>query len=138
MVIKIFTDGSALSNSSNAKAGAAMYIPSLNIVYSKYMRGTNNQAELSAILFALRYIEKFSEKEYEFYTDSMYCINILTKTKTAKKNKELIKEIFDLIDSLNINITFIHVRAHTKSDTFESKCNAIVDKKAREAALKCD
>jgi ribonuclease HI len=138
MVIKIFTDGSALSNSSNAKAGAAMYIPSLNVIYSKSMRGTNNQAELTAILFALRYIEKFSEREYEFYTDSMYCIGILTKTKTAKKNKELIKEIFDFMDSLHVDIKFIHVRAHTNSDTFESKCNAIVDKKAREAALKSE
>ena len=141
----IFTDGSALSNSTVSPAGYAVYFPKLCRLFSKSMYGTNNQAELKAIQFALWFLDKNYKEIVDkltpkvvVYSDSMYCVKIMSKINTPKKNLEIIEKCFDLIEQLQqkgIHIEFIHVRAHTNMTDYLSKNNDIVDKAARKKAM---
>lgn len=138
----IFTDGSALGNKQNAPAGAAFYIPSMKKLISKSMYGTNNQAELEAIRYALWYFkENLSNKikgEVDIFTDSSYSMNVISgKWKiTANVEKiELIKQWISELTVKGVHINFIHVDAHTGKKDFISVNNDIVDKEARRQAL---
>ena len=139
----IFTDGSALGNKQNAPAGAAFYIPSMKKLFSKSMYGTNNQAELEAIRYALWYFRENLSKnikgEVEIFTDSSYSINAISgKWKKITINLEKIELIRQWILELKANgthIKFIHVDAHTGKKDFVSINNDIVDKEARRQAL---
>lgn len=71
------------------------------------------------------------------YSDSKYSIQMLTTNAKAKKNEDKInscKELLEELNSYDITVKFIHVRAHTKQTDYISKCNDIVDKAAREKA----
>ena len=136
-IIRCFTDGAAKNNNKNASAGWAFYIPKYNIRQSGNIRGTNNQAELTAIKELLIFINQDKRfKEYTqilLFTDSKYCINVLTGGKYLK-NIELINNIFELQKKVNKQIKFTHVNAHTGNNDWISKCNEIVDILASAAA----
>ena len=144
-ILRCFTDGAAKGNSQNAPAGWAFYIPKLNIRKSGSMTGTNNQAELTAVKELLTYIlnnintspfSQSSNPELMIFSDSKYTINILTGYKYTT-NKDLINSIFDLGRQLREKfsiIKFKYVEAHTNGDDWVSKCNAVVDKLASDAA----
>lgn len=147
-ILRCFTDGAAKGNSQNAPAGWAFYIPKLNIRKSGSMTGTNNQAELTAVKELLTYIlnnintSPFSQSlqssnpELMIFSDSKYTINILTGYKYTT-NKDLINSIFELGRQLRQKfsiIKFKYVEAHTNGDDWVSKCNAVVDKLASDAA----
>ena len=55
-------------------------------------QGTNNIAELTAILRALELAADL-DRPLRLYTDSQYCIGILTKGWKAKANQALVSEI---------------------------------------------
>ena len=143
-ILRCFTDGAAKGNAQNAPAGWAFYIPKLNIRRSGSMTGTNNQAELTAVKELLSFILTelnttpfdSSNPELMIFSDSKYTINILTGYKYTT-NKDLINSIFDLGRLLRQKfsvIKFKYVEAHTNNDDWVSKCNAIVDKLASDAA----
>jgi ribonuclease HI len=144
-ILRCFTDGAAKGNSQNAPAGWAFYIPKLNIRKSGSMTGTNNQAELTAVKELLTYISTelntspFTTQpnpELMIFSDSKYTINILTGYKFTT-NKDLINSIFELGKKLREKfsmIKFKYVEAHTNNDDWVSKCNAVVDKLASDAA----
>ena len=144
-VLRCFTDGAAKANSKNASAGWAFYIPKLNIRKSGHMIGTNNQAELTAVKELLTYIissldtSQFKESphsELMIFSDSQYTIHILTGGK-ATANKDLINSIFELgrvlLQKFSI-LKFKYVEAHTNGTDWVSKCNAVVDRLASDAA----
>lgn len=137
-IIRCFTDGAAKNNNKNASAGWAFYIPKYNIRQSGNIKGTNNQAELTAIKKLLTFIDR-ENKQFEEYTqillftDSKYCINVLTGGKYLK-NIELINSIFEIQKKINKQIKFKHVDAHTGNNDWVSKCNEIVDTLASTAA----
>lgn len=141
MTVLCYTDGSALSNKKDAPAGWACYFPKLEKLFSKGIYGTNNQAELTAISFALYYsLKKLNLRNTELIikTDSEYCIKVLGHPKNIKVNKEKIencKKMINLLNKQKTTVRFIHVSAHTNGKDFDSVCNDIVDKKAREKAL---
>lgn len=135
--VDIFTDGSALKNQSNAPAGWAFYIPSIDYLHAEGMYGTNNQAELTAIYKAICYVMNMKQKEVLIYSDSQYSIDVITGAKKASKNKELIKDIQLLISNLKeaeMNIKFKHIDAHTGKKDYISISNDKVDKAARDKA----
>lgn len=152
-ILKIFTDGSCHSNGKiEASAGYGIYFP--NKEYPNingellYPPITNQRSELYAILESLNII---NIKEYDkifIYTDSMYCINCLTKWiyvweknkfKTVKKkdvlNKDLIIPIWDII-KLNNHISFVHVKAHSNKTDEISLGNKNADRLANDAIHK--
>ena len=143
-ILRCFTDGAAKGNSQDAPAGWAFYIPKLNIKKSGFMKGTNNQAELTAVKELLTFILndlkttpfETEKPELMIFSDSKYTINILTGYKFTT-NKDLINSIFELgqqLHSIFSIIKFKYVEAHTNGTDWVSKCNAIVDKLASDAA----
>ena len=136
----IYTDGSSLGNSTSANAGwACLFIKERKLKF-KHMQGTNNQAELTAILFALWYPWKvFDVHDHHILikTDSNYAMNVVTGNFNAKANKELIMKVQGLIKKLEENgneVEFEHVDAHTGGDSDDAKNNDLVDRYAKKAA----
>lgn len=142
----IFTDGSALNNKTEAPAGMAVYIPLFKKLFSKSMIATNNQAELEAIRYALWWFKSNGEHIHTpdrvvyLFTDSEYSINSISgKWKKLTSNLAKISVIRQLIEdiktSLNVEVRFIHVKAHTRKKDFISLNNDIVDQEARKKAM---
>jgi ribonuclease HI len=153
----IFTDGSAINNGkTNVKAAFSVFFnePSLNHLNNTEIMSdnlSNNGAELSAILYALKTVnnnkELFANKKVIVISDSLYSIKCitggwskkwiengwLTSKKEPVKNKELIQEILEY--NSNLNVAFKHVFSHqpapNNTDSIEYllwKGNDIVDK----------
>ena len=90
--------------------------------------GTNNLAELSAVLYGLKYIEKNNINKSCFVCDSKYAINCITvwsnnwkkndwmtSKKTKVENLEIIQEILNIYERLlknNFEIEFKHINSH--------------------------
>ena len=124
-----FTDGSSKGNQyKNPTGGYGVYYPEnpeLNI--SKKLEGkvTNNIAELTAVYDGITTLVNNIkvDRQIVIVSDSMYIINSITKwakgweknnwTKSDGKpvqNLELIKNIYELVN--NLNIKFLHQRSH--------------------------
>lgn len=153
--IIIFTDGSFIKRGNNIYCGYGVYFPNNEYenISRPFIKGakTNQRAELYAIYKAIRRVYKNDKSaDILIYSDSMYSIKSLTEWiakwkengwKSGNKsvmNQDIIKVIDSLISKHNGNIVFKHIRAHTKLTDFESKCNEIVDKLAKNGALRID
>jgi ribonuclease HI len=78
---------------------------------SEYLgRGTNNIAELTAILRAAEAMRD-PKKPLRIYTDSSYSIGVLTKGWKAKANRELVQTVQDALARLE-DVELHHVRGH--------------------------
>lgn len=143
--IYVYTDGGCINNGKkNAKAGIGIYFNKDDLRnISKRIDGkqTNNTAELKAILEALKILEKEIKEKLNIYiiTDSEYAIKCCTsyanklylnnwKIKGDKiiPNLEIIKELFN-ITSINPNIHFKHIMAHTNNNDIHSIGNYNAD-----------
>ena len=114
-MIKIYTDGSCLSNPGNGGWAAIININGeIKKISGNEKNTTNNRMELMAPINALKYIN--SEDQIEIFTDSKYVKNGITswihnwkkngwKTAAKKpvKNKELWIELDHLIQKHNIS-----------------------------------
>lgn len=96
-IVYIFTDGSSIENPGASGCGFVM-------IWNQYRKefsvpigsATSNIAELSAILFALQRV-KNKKLPVVIYTDSMYCVGVISKNWNVKANKSLVQQIKDLI-----------------------------------------
>ncbi len=148
----IFTDGACSNNQFKCKnAGYGVYFPNkeFNNISNKLIGEiqTNNRAELTAILEALKLIKNIKDTNIIIYSDSRYSIKCITewylswinnnwKTTNNKNvlNADLIKEIINiqtLIKQHNI-LTYKHINSHTGNKDFISICNDYVDKLAKD------
>jgi ribonuclease HI len=139
--MKIWTDGSVYPNP-NGTGGWAFVIDLGGFLIGRagfFYPATNNSAELTAILQVFLLIRKYSNiaqlfssaypeaalpaanplnKPIDIFSDSQYCINSVTvwaknrNWEHAFPNKELIKQIYDLINSNLNQIRFHFVRGH--------------------------
>lgn len=75
--------------------------------------GTNNTAELAAVLAALWWISPAARKNVHLviHADSEYAIGVVTKPWRIKKNPEIIQAIKDLITDYGL-VEFVHVKGH--------------------------
>ena len=126
---KIYTDGSSTNKQGiNSDAGAAFYIPSLDILRAKHIRGTNSIAEIIAIDYALWYcIEKLGIKNVIILSDSEYAIGVLSGEKNARRYEDLIEVVKTKIKKM-ASVTFKHVDGHSGIEYNEK-----VDKAAKRA-----
>ena len=138
-MIKIYTDGSCLSNPGNGGWAAIINIDGeIKKISGNEKNTTNNRMELMAPINALKYIN--SKDPIEIFTDSKYVKNgitewintwVLNNWKTSNKedvkNKDLWIELYKLNQSLNVKWNWI--KAHA-GDTL----NEEVDILAKEAA----
>ena len=138
-MIKIYTDGSCLSNPGNG-GWAAIINDDGNIlkISGSEKDTTNNKMELMAPIKALQKIEK--NTKIEIYTDSKYVKlgitewihkwiknNWQTSKKEQVKNKELWVQLYNLTKTSEIN--WIWVKAHAGN-----ALNEEVDLLAKKAA----
>ena len=138
-MIKIYTDGSCMSNPGNGGWAAIININGkIKKISGNEKNTTNNRMELIAPINALKNIN--SKDPIEIFTDSKYVKNgitewintwVLNNWKTSKKedvkNKDLWLELHKLNQSLNIKWNW--VKAHAGNPLNEE-----VDMLAKKAA----
>ena len=138
-MIKIYTDGSCVSNPGNGGWAAIINMNGkIKKISGNEKNTTNNRMELMAPINALKNIN--SKDPIEIFTDSKYVKNgitewintwVLNNWKTSKKedvkNKDLWIELYKLNQSLNVKWNW--VKAHA-GDTL----NEEVDMLAKDAA----
>lgn len=128
--LQIYTDGSCLGNGSKeTNSGAwAFYIPALEFELSKSVTNTtNNRMELTAALEALKYAAAKGYISIEILSDSKYVVNGLNNNLVA--NKDLWRQVIELVSSLNIKWTWVAGHKNNKE-------NIYVDQLAHSTALK--
>ena len=141
--INIYTDGACPFNGmKGATCGIGIHFcetnrNKLDDVSELFMvdKPTNNIAELGAIDRAIQIVidKELSDKHINLYTDSKYSIDCITKwyaiwlknNKLERPNIDIIQSIYENIQ--NLNIDFIHVRAHTKKNDVHSIGNSRAD-----------
>ena len=91
-----YCDGACSGNPGPAALGVVIRGRGRELRLGEYLgQGTNNIAELSAIL---RVLQEAPEGPLTIYSDSSYAIGLLTKNWKPKKNKELVAELREAYD----------------------------------------
>lgn len=93
-----YTDGACRGNPGPAGAGVLLLLPDgRNAESARSLgHGTNNIAELTAVLAALDLLDEAAwpaDAPVRLHTDSEYAIGVLSRGWKAKKNTELVQEI---------------------------------------------
>jgi ribonuclease HI len=126
-LINIYTDGASSGNPGPSGIGVYMIYNERTKEISEFIgNATNNIAELKAIKRGLEELKKF-DIPICLYTDSNYCLGVLTKNWKAQANKELILETKKLIKKFK-SIEIIKVKGHSGIEE-----NEIADKLATSA-----
>ena len=127
--IVAYTDGACLGNPGPAGLGyVVMYPDGKRIQRGEPIgHGTNNVAELTAILRVLETVDERG-RPLVIHTDSSYSIGVLTRNWKAKANTELIVEIRDAMKS------FAHLELRKVKGHAGNPLNELVDELARTAA----
>jgi len=128
--IQVWTDGACTGNPGPAGLGAVIIDGKERRELSEYLgEGTNNIAELTAILRGLQELADRSRPVY-VYTDSQYSIDVITKPWKLKKNVELIGELRELCREFP-QLHFVKVAGHAGIPL-----NERTDQLAREAIIR--
>lgn len=107
----IYTDGASSGNPGPSGIGVILRFGDHEKEISKHIGvTTNNIAELQAIKVGLLELKK-THIPVKIYTDSAYAHGVLTKGWKAKKNRELIESIKQLMSGFK-DLELIHVRGH--------------------------
>ena len=115
--MRIYTDGSNRFNGQIDKqyGGCAAICVEANAIVATLGRfipgATNNKAELEGIRLGLEYALGSGEARVSVYTDSMYCVNVVSGKHSATKNIELIAKIRHLVGQFE-SVQFRWVRGH--------------------------
>ena len=111
--IIIYTDGACSGNPGPAGIGVLLQRPDEIVEVSEFIgSGTNNIAELSAILRGLQQLrEDERERLIHLYTDSGWSLGVLIGGWKAKANLELIAEIKEHLEKLP-KIELLKIRGH--------------------------
>lgn len=153
MTAVAYTDGSCFENGAyNACAGWSYIFSNRNIYEYDSVgdAGTNNRAELIAILRAIQATKRdLRENKLIVKTDSQYCVNCIVSwidkwKRYAKKdgtwtrptgeevrNQDLLKEIEKEKNEGGFHLTATFVKAHTSNATQDTKWNNVADKLAK-------
>ena len=111
--IVIYTDGACSGNPGPAGVGVYLQRPAEIVEISEYIgSGTNNIAELTAILRALQNLDE-GEKDslVHLYTDSGWSLGVLIGGWKAKTNLELIEEIREQMGRFS-KLELLKVKGH--------------------------
>ena len=109
--IHVYADGACSGNPGPAGLGVVVLDTESRIELSEYIgQGTNNIAELTAILRALGELAD-SERPMVIHTDSSYSIGVLQKGWKAKANKELIADLREVLKARG-GVRLVYVPGH--------------------------
>lgn len=145
--INIYTDGSLIRKQGTICAGFGIYIPSKHFEISRKLEGkkTNNRAELTAIISAIKMYSIEDNICLRIYTDSEYSIKIFGNTgikyekqNYMNKNKKVLN--YDLVEqavelSKYYILEFHHIRSHTSNSDEHSIGNDRADMLAVRGAV---
>ncbi|MBK6918342.1 MAG: ribonuclease HI [Deltaproteobacteria bacterium] len=97
--IIIYTDGACSGNPGPAGVGVLLQRPDEVLELSEFIgSGTNNIAELTAILRGLQHLrDDEADRQIHLYTDSGWSLGVLVQGWKAKTNLELIAEIKEVL-----------------------------------------
>jgi ribonuclease HI len=110
--VVVYADGACSGNPGPAGLGVVVIDGPSRIERSEYLgRGTNNVAELTAVMRALEAVPDRS-RPVAIHTDSQYAIGVLSLGWKAKKNRELIEQIRQMLRE-RPDVRFVHVRGHS-------------------------
>lgn len=124
----LYTDG-AYSSTRNRMGIGLVFLKENKLIlrYSKMFEGgTNNMAEIIAIILALKMIKQPIESLI-IRTDSEYCIGCATKGWKRSKNVKLWEEFdkqYTRVSELCPNIVFQHVKGHN-GDKWNEYCDKL-------------
>jgi ribonuclease HI len=125
--IHVWTDGAASGNPGPAGAGYVLLFREHRKEASIWLGDTtNNVAELTAVLEALRSLKRH-DVPVRVHSDSTYVIGVVTGAMRAKANRELVEEIREAVQAF-ANLRFVKVDAHAGVEW-----NERADELAREA-----
>jgi len=127
--VTIYTDGACIGNPGPMGIGFILQCNGHQLKVARYIgEGTNNVAELTAVIAALSCL-KHPEKTYvQLYTDSQWVVGVLSQNWKIKKNVKLAEKAKKLAAKFG-KLEVVKVTAHG-DDTM----NNTVDKLARKAA----
>lgn len=131
--VVIYCDGGCDPNPGKAGSGVAVYQNDqlIQLWYGEYNpNGTNNTAELSALMYSLRLAQQATVQglSAQILCDSMYSIQCIRdwasgwerngwKKKTGEiKNLELIKQAYALYNQIKDKVLLSHVKAHAGTE----------------------
>ncbi len=128
LAIHAYTDGASSGNPGPSGAGVVLIFREKRKEVSLYLGDTtNNVAELTAVLEALRRIKR-RELPVRVHSDSTYVIGVLDGSMRAKANADLVARIRAEMRGFS-NLRFVKVPAHAGNEQ-----NEVADALAREAA----
>jgi ribonuclease HI len=105
-----YTDGACSGNPGPAGLGVVVLLEGERIELFEYLgEGTNNIAELTAILRALEELE--AGKPAAIHTDSQYSIGVVQKGWKAKKNQALVAALRSAL-AAHGSCTLVYVKGH--------------------------
>ncbi len=109
--ICIYTDGACSGNPGPAGIGVVLLYKGHRKEISRYIGlATNNIAELEAIKAGLEAVRN-RNLSIVLYTDSSYCLGLLTKGWKAKQNQELVRKVRLLVNRCK-NLQFVKIKGH--------------------------
>ncbi len=137
--IVIHTDGACSGNPGPAGIGVLIERPEQEIEISEFLgSGTNNIAELTAILRALESLEESERGQpVHLYTDSGWSLGVLIGGWKAKTNLKLIDKIKEQMD-LFPKLELLKVRGHAGQDGNERADDLATMAVRRESSLTRD
>jgi ribonuclease HI len=113
--IHVWTDGACTGNPGPAGAGVVIVDGGARVEISEYLgHGTNNIAELTAILLGLGRVQTTDRESRAVivYSDSAYSIGLLTQGWKAKANQELVEELRGICRTFR-DLRFVKVAGHS-------------------------
>lgn len=130
--VHLWTDGACTGNPGPAGAGSVLLDGDQRTEWSTWLgQGTNNIAELSAVLQGIEALPDGFDRKLVIHTDSEYVIGVLSKNWKAKANTELIMTIRAQLQRLRGGIVWHWVRGHQGVELNE-RC----DELARQAIVR--
>jgi ribonuclease HI len=110
--IQVWTDGGAAPNPGPSGAGVVIVDGGKQTEISQFLgEGTNQTAELSAILIGLSKLEA-RDRPVVVYSDSAYSIGLLTQAWKAKANVELVEKLRGVCREFK-DLRFVKVAGHS-------------------------
>lgn len=114
-----------------------------------YRLTTNNRMEFLAVIKGLKTVKKKDNVEIIVYSDSMLLVDTMTKgwierwryngwvksDKEIAKNKDLLKQLYDLKQELNVKFKWVKAHAGLKEN---ERCDTLAQKAAKGGKLLID
>ncbi|WP_433933982.1 ribonuclease HI [Sorangium cellulosum] len=128
----VYADGACSGNPGPAGLGVVINDGGRRIELSEYLgTGTNNIAELTAILRALEEVEP--GRPIVIHTDSQYSIGVLQKGWKAKANVDLIASLREALDARRPRARLVYVPGHA-GVLLNERADALAREAVRERA----